>query len=277
MKNLDRVSRNCLSGQALPDDLRQLWAASKAQPWYEFVPFTLVDQPDDDFFTGYREADGVPTGVATVYRRMFQHIAFVGKREDGELVGYWLGPAMQQPIDSPIVELDTEGQFRLKGRNLGEYLLACTFTKDDFVHLRRILTGLGLAVEAKTRSELLDTFNTLDGEFGDPNWVSARYERGLDALPASKVRFGFFKFPAAAAVLRELGVEGVTAGSTQAKVIKLLGPATAVGGDIEDKLVGYIEPWIRYKRPDCQIQFNFKKRGGVSGIHVIDSDWGTEM
>ncbi len=47
-----------------------------------------------------------------IYRR-----AFVGKRENGELLGYWLGPENHGASDSPIVELDTEGQFHLVGRS----------------------------------------------------------------------------------------------------------------------------------------------------------------
>jgi len=273
MTPLEKVSRNCLRGQPPPDDLRRLWNANDTQPWNDIVPFALVENLENDFFIGYRENDGVATEVVTAYRKMFEHIAFVGKREDGELVGYWLGPENRAASDSPIVELDTEGQFQLLGRNLAEYLLASAFSEDAFVELRRVLTDLGLAVEAETQADLFDSIDGLKGEFGNPNRISWRYQKGLDAPLPSKLRFGNYGFPAAATVLREIGIENITAASTREQVIDLLGAPAEAGGDNKVPVLGYIDPWIKYMRPDCQIHFSFENGKGVKQVTLLEPDW----
>ena len=162
----------------------------------------LIEKPTNDYFTGYREEDGVSGKVASAYRKIFEHIAFVGKREEGELVGYWLGPENRTAEDSPIVELDTEGQFHLRGRNLAEYLVACACSQHDFAQLRHVLDDLGLAVVAETQSNLFDSFDTLRGEFGNPNRISWRYQMGFDPPLPSTVRFGNYVFPSASKMLR---------------------------------------------------------------------------
>jgi hypothetical protein len=273
MTRFKQVSRNCLRGQPLPDDLRRLWKANDTQPWNDIVPFTLVERLDNDFFTGYREKDGVSIEVVTAYRRMFEHIAFVGKREDGELVGYWLGPENRAASASPIVELDTEGQFHIRGRNLAEYLLACAFSEVDFAELRGVLADLGLAVTAETRSELFDSLDASNREFGNPNRISRRYQKGLDSPPPSKLRFGIYGFPVAAEVLREIGVENITVASTREQVIQLLGNPDESGGDNKVPVLGYIDPWIKYKRPDCQLRFAFEKGKGVKQVTLLEPDW----
>ncbi len=92
-----------------PYDLLRLWTANTTRPWHRFVPFTLVDTLGGEFFTGYREADGVPADTATAYPRMFGHVAFVGTREGGELVGYWLGPDGRAAADSAAGEAEAAG------------------------------------------------------------------------------------------------------------------------------------------------------------------------
>jgi len=273
MLHLDRVSRNCLRGQRPPDDLRRLWQASEDRPWNDFVPFTLTEKLDNDFFTGYREKDGVSPEVDAAYRKMFEHIAFVGRRNDGELVGYWLGPENRTPSDSPIVELDTEGQFHLLGRNLAEYLLSCVFSENDFAQLRRILADLGLAVAAGTRSELLESFDALQREFGNPNRISWRYQKGLEPPPPSKLLFSNYTFPDAGSILSELGIEDITANSTRKQVIELLGSPDDTGGDTKVPVLGYVDPWIKYRRPDCQLRFAFEKDKAIKTVTLLEADW----
>jgi hypothetical protein len=273
MPRLDRVSRNCLRGQPPPDDLRRLWQASDDQPWSDLVPFALIESLDNDFFTGYREKDGVPPEVAAAYRKMFENIAFVGKREDGELVGYWLGPQNRKPSDSPIVELDTEGQFHLQGRNLAEYLLACVHSEDDFAKLRRIVVDLGFAVTARTQSELLESLDALQRDFGNTNRISWRYQKGLEAPPPSKLRLGSYDFPDAVRILSELGIKNITANSTITQVVQLLGAPDETGGDTKVPVLGYIDPWIKYKRPDCQLMFVFEKNKAVKTVTLLEPDW----
>ncbi len=273
MHHLNRVSQNCLHGLPPPDDLGRLWQANDDHPWCDYVPFTLVETLDDDFFTGYRETDRVSPQVVTAYRKMFEHIAFVGKREDGELVGYWLGPENRSPSDSPIVELDTEGQFHLQGRNLAEYLLACVNSEDDFIQLRKMLVGLGFSVKAETQAELLETLDVLQKDFGNPNRVSRRYQKGLEAPPPSPIRFDKYEFPAAGHILNKLGIDGLTAHSTQQVVIQRLGTPDKTGGGIKMAVLGYINPWIKYQRSDCQLRFEFNRDKEIKSVTLLEPDW----
>jgi hypothetical protein len=273
MPVLDRVSANCLRGESPPDDLRRLWKANRTKPWDDIVPFELVQELDDSFFAGYREKDGVPPAAVAAFNKMFGHIAFIGRREDGELVGYWLGPENRRPSESPIVELDTEGQFSLLGRNLAEYLLARAFSDDDYKQLRSLLADLGLKVKAKTQSDLFESFNDLDGEFGNPNRVCSRYQKGLGAPPRSKLRFGHYRFPAAEKILREIGILKITSKSKRDEVIRLLGKPRESGHGISDAALGYLPPWIKYYRDDCQLHISFDDDGTIMRVVVMEPDW----
>jgi hypothetical protein len=273
MHHLDDVSRNCLHGLPPPDDLRRLWQVNDDHLWLDYVPFRLVDKLADDFFTGYRETDGVSPQVVIAYQKMFEHIAFVGKREDGELVGYWLGPENRSPSDSPIVELDTEGQFDLLGRNLAEYLLACVNSEDDFIQLRKILVGSGFTITAETQTDLLQTLDGLQKDFGNPNRVSRRYQKGMEAPRPSNLRFGTYHFPDAGHILRQLGIDDLTANSTQKAVIQRLGTPDQTGGGIKIAALGYINPWIKYQRSDCQLRFEFDRDMSTMKVTLLEPDW----
>lgn len=273
MTLLDRVARDCLRGQTPPDDLRRFWKAHATKPWNDVVAFTLAEKVVGEFFRGYRVSDGVSPEVAKAYQRMFEHIAFVGSREDGELVGYWLGPENRAATDSPIVELDTEGQFHLRGRNLAEYLLACVHSEDDFQRLRQILAKLGFRVTVESHAKLLDSFDVLESDFGNPNRISWRYQKGQNAPPPSTLLFGTYEFPRAAEILHELGIDSITADSTKKQVIKLLGEPNESGGDKTVPVLGYIYPWIKYQRADCQLRFAFEKGKTVKVVTLIEPDW----
>jgi hypothetical protein len=273
MKTLDRVSINCLRGEVPPEDLRRLWGGNRKKPWDRFVPFELVQRTDDEFFAGYTEVEGVSAGVAAAYRRMFTHIAFVGRREAGELVGYWLGTENRQVSDSPIVELNTEGQFHISGRNLAEYLLACASSDHDYGRLRSVLADLGLPVKAETQHKLLKSFDLLKRKFGNPNRISWRYQKRLEAPPPSRLRFGNYEFPAASTMLRKMGVANITTRSTRAQVTEILGAPTLTGGGEIRPLLGYIAPWIKYDRPDCQLRFEFSEDNTVRLVTMLEPDW----
>jgi hypothetical protein len=164
-----------LHGQEPSDELKRLWNANRTEPWYDFVSFTLVDKLDDQFLRACKDNGQVPQSVPRSFQRTFDHIAFVGCLEDGELVGYWLGPENRSIADAPIVQLDTEGTFDLRGHNLAEYLLSRVFSDEDYDELRSVLGTLGLHVAAETRRDLLKSFNGLDAQFGDPAQLYSQY------------------------------------------------------------------------------------------------------
>lgn len=174
---LQRVSLNCLRGEAVPADLSRLWEVQFAGN--DIVPvgaeITLVDVLDPDFFEGYRAEDGVPQSSVRSYQRMFKHILFFAKRGDGELLGYWLGEQHRALRAAPIVELDNEGQFHLIGRTLAEALIM--LANDDEVDITvGWIEENELGVAARTRAEIWDKLEGIE----DPNDVSWRYQEEED-------------------------------------------------------------------------------------------------
>ncbi len=85
--------------------------------------------------------------------------------------------------------------------------------------------------------------------------------------------FGNIEFPAATETLRNLGIKDITADSNVQEVIDILGQPTAAGGDREHPPLGYIHPWIKYHRTDCQLRFEFNKGKGLRMISVMEPNW----
>ncbi len=85
--------------------------------------------------------------------------------------------------------------------------------------------------------------------------------------------YGNIAFAAAEATLKQLGITGISAECTSDEVIAILGEPAESGGGMKDSILGYIHPWIKYHRPDCQLRFEFKKGKGIRLISVLDPDW----
>ena len=87
--------------------------------------------------------------------------------------------------------------------------------------------------------------------------------------------FGNIEFPAATETLRNLGIKKITSDSTMQEVIDILGQPTAAGagGDREHSTLGYVHPWIKYHRTDCQLRFEFNKGQGCRMISVMEPNW----
>src|SRR5262249_21170702 len=64
--------------------------------------------------------------------------------------------------------------------------------------------------------------------------------------------FGTFEFPAATELLIRWGVAGISERSSKDDVLAALGPPDKTGGDLKTSL-GYLGPWIKYHRNDCQM------------------------
>jgi|GEM_PF-1936219 len=71
--------------------------------------------------------------------------------------------------------------------------------------------------------------------------------------------FGTFNFPEAAAKLAERGINGLSEASSRDEVVAALGPPEVSGGGTITAGLGYVWPWIKYRRADCQIHFEFSK------------------
>jgi hypothetical protein len=60
-------------------------------------------------------------------------------------VGLWRGPKKTDLANAPIVRLDTEGQYDIVAKTIGDYL-AISLDHDDFDDTRETLVGAGFAV-----------------------------------------------------------------------------------------------------------------------------------
>lgn len=72
----------------------------------------------------YLSNTSLPEWKVAAYKRMFYHVDFFAETISGGLIGYYGGFEQNAIKDSPVVELDTTGQFRLRGRTAAECLLS---------------------------------------------------------------------------------------------------------------------------------------------------------
>lgn len=174
-----RLSRNCLRGQPVPADLEALWKAKLGNnaDLLDEREFELVDELDEDFFEGYQEGDGPPYCLRA-HQRMFEQIAFVARTMDSGTLGYWLGEEKRTVAESPVVELDSEGQYNLKGTGVAEYLLQLTDSQDEFAEVRAWLAERGIQVNVESVKEIWAKLRA----FNDPNKQSWRYQDEEQAI-----------------------------------------------------------------------------------------------
>ncbi len=169
------VSKYCLGGEPVPQDLSALWRAqlnddTELLDTYELSLFEFIDE---QLFEGFGVEDGIEAPVAAAFRRMVDQVRWIGEILDGSVMGYWVGEHGRHVDESPIVVCDPDGQFELGARTLGEYLLDCTDPEDpeDFTEVRDALESLGVRVVVRSHDEIWDR---LDG-FDDPNAVVLGY------------------------------------------------------------------------------------------------------
>jgi hypothetical protein len=169
------ISSNLLRNQPVPDDLQRLWQ-SKLEGHdltYPNLGLELIDQITPDLFIGYRLEDGVPEASVRGYQRMFDQIAFFGHHEDGDLFGYWLGDAPRSVAESPVIRLDTEGQFSLVGTTASEAVLSQS-SDDPAFPLERQFKTVRASFEVLGIQNLPVTHDEMyarSSPFPDPNEV----------------------------------------------------------------------------------------------------------
>lgn len=73
--------------------------------------------------------------------------------------------------------------------------------------------------------------------------------------------------------LRRIGVTEITRKSSRNEIIQILGDPHEKGGGEYDPTFGYVSPWIKYLRADCQLRFEFQKSGRLRGISILDPNW----
>lgn len=110
-------------------------------------------------------------------------IAWFGRDMEG-FVGLWRGPQGTALTDAPIVRLDTEGQYDIVARNIGEYLLI-TVDEDSFDEHHAAVLAAGFA-PAASREEIWealdDVQDPLPNDFRHELYNEGRIKRGLEPV-----------------------------------------------------------------------------------------------
>jgi hypothetical protein len=147
-----------LGGEPLPDDLAILLAHAEEltertgielireegrAPWLDTSYLSETDRQDP----------GIMANVGAI-ADVCALIAFVGSTEDGEHFGYWRGRDRSPLSVSPVVRLDSEGQFRIIAASFAEAVLHQTFGDESFAEVRDWLRSLGIDVRAGSRGEI---------------------------------------------------------------------------------------------------------------------------
>lgn len=91
---------------------------------------------------------------------------------------------------------------------------------------------------------------------------------------ADDPNFGNFTFPEAETRLAQRRIAGLSEHSTKDDVVAALGAPDEAGGGTKQPPLGYIWPWIKYRRPDCQLLFEFNKNNTrIRSITIMEKDW----
>jgi hypothetical protein len=160
-----------LKGQPAPDDLQKLFLMQAVRvanddeysdPLESIHAYLIAPEEELDLLTHsyLNDADKAnPDIMANVKAidKVFEHITFVAKTDDSDLIGYWHGPESTPIQLAPIVKYDTEGQFSLLlGKQLTEALLGEHVFDDDeeFTRLRDWFSTFGIDISASCWDDL---------------------------------------------------------------------------------------------------------------------------
>ena len=84
--------------------------------------------------------------------------------------------------------------------------------------------------------------------------------------------FRQFDFPEASERLKQRSLDGISESSTRDDVVARLGPPDNAGGNLMSPL-GYVYPWITYRREDCQIRFEFGNNQRIRNVTIMERKW----
>lgn len=73
--------------------------------------------------------------------------------------------------------------------------------------------------------------------------------------------------------IRRIRLPQITPSSTRTEIVEILGEPQEVGGDEKHPSHGYVWPWIKYHRADCQLRFEFQKSGALRMLSILEPDW----
>jgi len=171
-ENVAKFGQFRLGGRPVPEDLRAMlmaywtdepevgrlfhdWELDFLDP-YEATWLDDLAEVDADGPEPPRTADGLAgAAVDAGYAELARHIAFVGTWNNNSLFGYWLHPQEEFGEFPPVIEVDSEAEISILGRdcNLAEALTGTSAEGDDarFDRLAQMLRNAGVPVERRGR------------------------------------------------------------------------------------------------------------------------------
>jgi hypothetical protein len=90
---------------------------------------------------------------------------------------------------------------------------------------------------------------------------------------AADPEYAHLTMQAALPRLAGIGISGLTATATRDHVVAALGDPQESGGGFVDQAIGYIKPWIKYRRRDHQLRFEFDTQGAVEAVTFMPANW----
>jgi hypothetical protein len=154
---LAQFSQNRLDSEPVPDDVQLLLANRKKFSERTGVELNWKKKWAPWLDTSYLRPDELANPDIAANLRAIEEvcglIAFIAANEDDSIYfGYWRGPRKRSIAKSPVVCLDSEGQFRLlAGSRFAEAILvATTFDPEQFAEMRDWLRSLGIKIRWET-------------------------------------------------------------------------------------------------------------------------------
>ncbi|HEY6724369.1 MAG TPA: hypothetical protein VI197_10060 [Polyangiaceae bacterium] len=153
----------------------------------DYLELELVDTPDwaepsdTSYLTDEDRSDPETMDNVDAMQQTNRLIAWFGRDMEG-FVGLWRGPD-DTPLESaPVVRLDTEGQYAVVARTIGDYI-AISVDEDDFDAAREALIDAGFEV-SKSSADIWQSIEDLDdpNEFRGKLYNAGRVRRGLDPI-----------------------------------------------------------------------------------------------
>jgi hypothetical protein len=171
-------------------DLLRLRQSSNLGPIIERLELELVDDPswgepsDTSYLTPKDRANPDITANVDAMLATNKLIAWFGRDNEG-FVGIWRGPEDRALAESPVVRLDTEGQYSIVAATIPDYI-AISVPEDEFQSVRAALVGAGFQVGNNPDA----IWGALDSFDDDPNaYRNELYEQnkaaGSDELSIS--------------------------------------------------------------------------------------------
>jgi hypothetical protein len=152
-------SINRLDGEPVPDDLRILLPHRD-----ELADRSGVRLELDEDWSPWLDTSGLGEAVRTdpdaaadlrARAEVCRLCAFVADDRAGSYLGYWRGPSRRRVAGSPVVVLDTSGQFHLcAAQNFAEAVLERSYGREGFQDLRDWFRSLGISVGWESPAQL---------------------------------------------------------------------------------------------------------------------------